>query len=212
MRPRWHFTVRAALVGVAIVLSLFIAFLVASFILFALQENGGFYAMRFGIVGYETFLGIFPWSIFLLLIALLLALGLFLRRHYAFAYQRSFFSLLLLLIAAIALASVVVPVVPFHAELYRLAAREDIPVIPGFYQYETTPGGDLYRGEVVSFGPASRTFIVADALGNTSTIRLMSAASSELQAIGVGEYVLIFGSPVSTDTIRASGVEQAQNF
>ena len=212
MRPRWYFTARAALIAVAMALILFLAFLVATFILFALQEDGGFYATRFGIAGYETFLGIFPWSIFLLLMALLLAIGLFLRRHYAFAYQRSFFSLLLLLIAVIALASAIVPVVPFHSELYRFAAHDDIPLVPGFYQYETTPAGGLYRGEVISFGPATGTFIVADAFGDTSTVRLASAASSELQQISAGEYVLFFGQPISTDTIRASGVEQVQNF
>ena len=212
MRPRWYFTLRAALIILAAVFVVLLAFLVMTFILFSLQEKGGFYAIHFGVTGYETFFGVFPWSIFLLLIALLLAVGLFLRHYYAFAYQRSFSSLLLLLITVIALASVVVPVVPFHIELYRLASHDDIPLIPGFYQYEMVPTGDLYRGEIISFGPASSTFIVENAFGNTSTIRLISTASSESQHIWIGEYVLIFGQPVSTDTIRASGVEQVQSF
>ena len=212
MRPRWHFIVRAVLILAAVFIALFLALIVATFILFALQENGGLYAMEFGIRGYETFLGAFPWSMLLLFIALLLALGLFLRRHYAFAYQRSFFSLLLVLIAVIGLAGAIVPVVPFHADIYNFAANDGIPVIPAFYQYETTPTGRIYRGEVLSFGSTSPSFVLENAFGGTSTVFLVPTASSELQEIGVGEYVLIFGKPVSTDTIRAAGVEEFQNF
>jgi hypothetical protein len=212
MRSHRYFAIRAALIAAAIALVLFLVLVIVTFISFALQENGGFYATRFGVSGFGTFVGSFPWTAFLLLIALFLALGIFLRRQYAFAYQRSFFALLLALVAVIALASIAIPAVPVHEVIYHFAANDGIPFVPGIYQYETTPRGALYRGEVVSFGPADGSFVIENAIGVTSTVFVTAAASSEMQEIGVGRYVMVFGAPVATHTIAASGVETVQNF
>jgi hypothetical protein len=211
MRPRWYFLVREALVIAAIVLLAFITLILASFIIFALKENGGWYAIRFGARGWSDFLDSLPWSILLLSLALILILA-FLLKQYAFAYHRPFLYLLLLLVAVVSLAGFFIAATSFHSGIFRYASANRIPLIPGVYRFEMTPSGDLYRGEVITFLVSGGGIVIENALGETSTVILTPAASSELEGMDSGDYVIVFGWPGTTDTIDASGLERAPSF
>lgn len=209
MHSRSYFIARTLLAVVSAVLVFFFILFISTFIIFALQENGGFFATGFGPVGWLIFLGSLPWSLLLLSIALILVLWLLLRR-YAIVYHQPFLYILLILIVVISLACFFFSAGAIHGGIYRYVSRNPIPVVTGVYEFETAPMNGIYRGEVVML--ATSSFVLEDALGQTSTVFIIPAASSELEELGPGDYVIIYGRGVATATIQASGVETIMNY
>jgi hypothetical protein len=209
MRPRWYFAVRTALVAIAVMMLFLLLFFIASFTIFVLQVNGGFFAIHFGFSGFETFIGSLPWSLLLLSIALILILVILLRR-YPFIYHQPFLYTLLALIVVISLATFILMASSFHAGIFRYASRNQLPLINGVYQFETTSINNVYRGQIISLIPNG--FVLENAIGHTSTVVMAPSASSEVDSLQMGDYVIIFGQHVATDTLEASGVERAAAY
>jgi hypothetical protein len=209
MRPRSYFAVRTTLILIGAILLFFLVLFMAIFMIFALQENGGFFAAHFGITGWGIFFGSLPWTPFLLSLVLLLILWLLLRR-YPTVYHQPFLYILLILIVVISLASFALSVSTIPGGIFRYVARNRIPIISGVYAFETAPMSGIYRGEVIVL--ASSSFVLGNDLGQTSTVLFVSTASGELRELAPGDYVLIFGHGVATATIQASGVEQIVDY
>jgi len=209
MHSRAYFIVRTALAIIGAVAIFFLILFVATFMIFALQENGGFFATNFGPGGWGVFLESLPWSLLLLSIALILILWILLRR-YSVVYHQPFLYVLLILLAAISLVCFLVSVNAIHAGIFRYASRNGIPVVAGVYEFETAPMSGVYRGQVVLI--ASSSFILGNPIGQTSTVVLTPGILSELEDLGPGDYVIVFGHPVATATIQAFGVEKITNY
>ena len=211
MRSRGYFVARRVFKAVLVILFFLLLLFVITFILFALQENGGFYATNFGPVGWGVFLASLPWTIFLLSLALLLVLWLLVQR-YSVAYHQPILYTLLILIFVVSITAIfLLPGSYLQGGIFRYASRNQIPVVTGFYTLETTPANGVYRGQVVAFSTSS--FILEYALGQTSTVLFMPAGtSSELGGINPGDYVIVFGRRVATATIEASGVEKIVDY
>lgn len=212
MHSRAYFFAQAALVVLGAVLLFLLILFVATFIIFALQENGGFFAANFGPAGWGTFFVSLPWTMLLLSLALVLILWILLRR-YSVVYHQPFLYTLLLLIVVISLIAVFLFPSSIHGGIFRYASRNQVPVVAGVYEFETTPisGMGIYRGQVVT--RATSSFVLEDGMRQTSTVLVMpAAASSELGQADPGDYVIVFGHGVATATIQASGVETIVDY
>lgn len=209
MRPRAYFIFQAILVVLAAFLLFLLIIFIATFVIFALEENGGLFAIDFGLAGWGVFFESFPWVLLLLSLALVLALWLLLRR-YALVYQQPLLYTLLILVAAISLVCFFIPPPVFHGGILQYVSQNPLPVVSGLYAYETAPQRDIYRGEVVLM--IANGFVLESALGHTSTVFMAPGQESELSAVGPGEYVLIFGHLVASSTIEASGLEKIVDY
>lgn len=200
MRPRWYFVVQGILIVLAAILTFFLLILAVSFIIFALQENGGFLAAGYGVTGWETFFTALPWSIILLCFALVLILIILLKR-YSFIYKRPSLYLILILIIVITLGSFIIEALNFH----RRIENNDIPLIESVYQYETAPKNYIYRGKIIQFVESG--FVIQNAIGQTSTFLDAPGVNLDLNLFKIGEFVMIFGQRQSTTTIDMYGVQ-----
>lgn len=209
MRPRGYFVARTTLAILGAIFVFLLVFFLASFIIFALQQNGGFYAAGFGPSGWLIFLGSLPWSLLLLSIILILILWILLRR-YAVIYHQPFLYPLLLLVVVISLACFFLSTSSIHGGIFRYVSRYPVPVMTGMYEFETAPMNGIYRGQV--FMLATSSFILANEFGQTSTVFILPGAVSELEEIAPGEYVIIFGREIATATIQAAGVERIEDY
>lgn len=209
MRPRGYFVARRVFVVIAAVLVFLFIFFITTFIIFALQLNGGFYATGFGPSGWAIFFSSLPWTLLLLSIALILVLWILLRR-YAIVYHQPFLYTLLMLIVVISLAYFFLSASALHDDIFRYVSRYPVPVVTGVYEFETAPMSGVYRGQVVVL--ATSSFILANAIGQTSTVFMLPGTAGELVNIDPGDYVLIFGHGVATATIDAAGVETIMDY
>ena len=212
MHSRAYFVAQAALVVLGAILLFLLILFVATFIIFALQENGGFFAANFGPVGWGVFFSSLPWTMLLFSLALVLILWILLRR-YSLIYHQPFLYVLLGLIVVVSLLCLFISAGSIHGGIYRYVSRNPVPVVSGVYEFETAPAGGVYRGQVVTLSTSS--FVLENILGQTSTVLVMPAAlssESELGEIEPGEYVIVFGHGVATATIQASGVETIVDY
>ncbi len=90
MRPRSYFVLRAALIIVCATLLFLLLLYVVSFIIFALHQNGVWFAADFGPSGWSLFLATAPWGMLLLSFVLLILLANLLKR-YTFIYHQPLF-------------------------------------------------------------------------------------------------------------------------
>ena len=209
MHTRGYFVARAIfLIFIAVLLFLFI-FMLTTFMIFALRLNGGFYAVGLGPSEWLVFLNALPWSLMLLSIALILILWLLLRR-YAVVYHQPFLYILLFLIVVISLAYFSFSVNGINDQIFHYVSHGQIPVITSVYEFETAPASGVYRGQIVLI--ATSSFILANELGQTSTVLMLPRAIWELGGLRSGDYVLIFGRVAATDTIQGSDLEKIQYY
>jgi hypothetical protein len=212
MHSRAYFVAQAALIVLGAIFLFLLILFVATFIVFALQENGGFFATNFGPAGWGAFFASLPWTLLLLSLALVLILWILLRR-YSVVYHQPLLYVFFVLIVVVSLSCLFISAGSIHGGIYRYVSRNSIPVVSGVYEFETAPAGGVYRGQVVTLSTSS--FVLENALGQTSTVLVMPAApssESELGEIDPGDYVIVFGHGVATATIQASGVETIVDY
>jgi hypothetical protein len=209
MHSRAYFAVQATLAVIGAVVLFFLILFFATFIIFALQQNGGIFATNFGPGGWGVFLQSLPWTLLLLSFVLVLILWILLRR-YSVVYHQPFLYVLLILIVVISLTCIFVSAGAIHGGIYRYVSRNQIPVMTGVYEFETAPMSGIYRGQVIVL--ATSSFIIGNTLGQTSTVFVAPAASSDLSELTPGDYVIIFGHGIATATIEASGLEEIVDY
>ena len=209
MRPRSYFITRSVVALIGTIVVFFVILFMITFIVFALQENGGSFATHFGFAGWGIFLESLPWSMLFLSLALALILWILLRR-YAIVYRQPFLYVLLALAIVTSLASAFISESAIQGEIFHYAFQNHIPVVSGVYELETAPANDIYRGHVAVL--ATSSFILTDETGHTSTILLIPAAMERFSMLGRGDYVVIFGHSVATATISASGVTKIVDY
>lgn len=209
MRSRTYFVARAVFVALGAIILFILIFLAVTFIVFALHENGGLFAARFGAPGWGIFFASLPWTMLLLSLALILILWLLLRR-YSVVYYQPVAYVFLSLAVLVALGSLFFSADAIHGSIYRYVSQNQIPFVSGLYQFETTPARGVYRGEVVAL--ATSTLVIEGGLGQTSTVILAPTGYAELAMLELGDFVLVFGHAINTSTIQASGVERIVNY
>jgi len=176
MHSRRYFVAKTILAIVGAICLFFILLFVVSFIIFILQENGGLFATTFGPGGWLTFFYALPWSFLLLSIALILVLWLLLRR-YAIIYHQPFIYILLFLIVIVSLTLFFLSASAIHGGIMRYTSRNQIPLVSGVYEFETTPMNGMYRGQVMFL--ATSSFVIENVFGHDVATATINAAGVE---------------------------------
>lgn len=206
MRPRWLFTLQAALVIVVTFIVILVLVYVMSFIAYELDETGLSVAPHFGPAGWYIFAGSLPWLL-IFLCALAILLVTLLMRHYSFSYH---WPVLYSLVAVIFLTiggSAVIVRTPLYGAIFREGPGEHLILVGRLYRGFAVPDIEgIYRGQVMQI--ATSGFLFADTRGRTSTVLIASGTALPTGQIFVaGDTVVVFGDRAS-GTIYAYGVER----
>ena len=131
-----------------------------SFIFFSIHENGEGFLFGFGMEGFRTLLILFPWTLAILVILLLILLERFVR-HFKFGYRVAVLPIFLSIVAISTLASLAVIVTPIHSSLLARAQRNELPLLGQLYEkiWESHHDKGVFRGRITSISTSS--FIIA---------------------------------------------------
>lgn len=210
MKPRSYFATQIFLSVVLSIIVFVLTVFIASFILFSTYEGGDAYLLGFGVYGILSFLELFPWTLIVLNIGLIIALEALLRR-FPFVYRIS----LLRIFGVIVVASVVIgwaiTHTPLHDAILERSDRAGVPVLGRIY--ESIRGSrahyGIFRGIVVSTGDAF--FIMAhddfdhDADDGVRVVHITPDTVAPA-VIHVGDKVYVAGSEKDNE-VQAYGVQ-----
>lgn len=204
MRPKWYFAARAMLA--AFLAILFFALLVfsMSMVIFALHENGAWFALDFGLSGWYLFFRSLP--LVLVVTTLLFAIAVaVLARRYAFVYHRPLVYLLLVIAGLTTVASFLVAPTALHRAIMSYAEANHLPFVGTFYEFEEAAPSTVHRGRIVTF--RDNSFVLQDVQGRTTTVILLATTS-----YGVGDTVVVLGEENASGTVTPFGIERVVSW
>ena len=118
MKPRWHFILQAVLMMAIVLMMLFIAIYLISFIVFVAPRSGSLIAF---------------WLLILLATIFIYMLELFVQR-YSIAYRRPLLYSTIAILLFILLSVIIADRIRFHDRFERFVERRHVPGIPRFYR------------------------------------------------------------------------------
>lgn len=133
MKPRWHFLLKSALLGLGVILVVLALLYMSSFIFFVLKLNGVWFLPSFGSGETVTFLLSLPWLLILVAILFIILLETLVRK-YSFGYRRP---LIYTALAALVLAvggGVLIALTPLHNTLLLSAREGRLPITGALYK------------------------------------------------------------------------------
>jgi len=205
MRPHWYFLTRAVLVIIAAVMLFLLLLYVVSFIIFALHQDGGWFAANLGLSGWSLLFMALPWGLLLVSLILLLLLANLLKR-YTFVYHQPVFYLLITFVVLVAFGGFFVAATSLHEGLSQYA-ENNIPVLGNIYTYETALPANVHRGEIIAF--TNDGFLIENEFGTTSTVTVASGTGIAFPSnLNVGDIVLVFGPRQGDGMIVAFGIQR----
>ena len=212
MRPRFYFVIKLfSLMAVALITLITSSFLV-SFIIFSIVQSGRLFLLGFGFKGAAIFFIMFPWTVLLVEILLLILLQ-WQIRQFRFGYRSSYATLLLIILCSSIGLSLLIEITPVHPIMMRNAERKNLPFVGDFYRdiHRPLPQQGLFKGVVSSIGTSS--FILTkisdkdkDDIQEQANVILPNYASTTHFVIG--DTVLIVGEEMPGSGIRAFGIQK----
>lgn len=214
MRPKWHFVLSSllAFLGVLILsLALLYAFSLA---LFFMRDSGVFFAPSFGPRGWWDFLQGAPWLLLSLVLIFIVLLEHLVRR-YSFVYKKPLLISALVILLFVALGGYVIAQTQFHRQLAMVASRGQLPP-PMKFLYDDTlrmpPPREVYRGVIADIDDHSFVIVSKRPPGTTTIIIGPRTRLPFGGDFSVGELILVVGDVIATDTIRAFGVREVEEW
>jgi len=167
-RSRTYFRLRfAAFVLVALV-ALVVTVFLSSFILFSLRASGDASLIGLGPRGWQVFLALFPWNLFMLDVILILIVEQ-LMRTFRFGYRVPVLYLFLGVACLMLVCGIAVNETSFHTRLLVAADHHGLPVpFTGFYENarQALPSGyGIYRGTVTGMNGTGTLMVSLDTEG-----------------------------------------------
>lgn len=200
MHSRWYFALRAALAAATGILLLALLIYCASLVIFALHENGAWFARDFGFSGWYLFFRSLPVILILLTLVFTLTIAM-LAQRYAFVYHRPLVYSLLIIAGLTTVISFLIAPTAFHRVIVNYATANHLPFLGTFYEFEEIAPSAVHRGQVAAF--AGRGFILMDLDGETTTVVITPTTS-----FMIGDTVVVFGDINTSNTIQPFGVEK----
>lgn len=207
MRPRWHFLARGALIAVGIVAVALAVVFAASLLLFTLQVNGTWFVPAFGWEG----VGIFLWSLPLLLIVLTLVFLVLLEilvRHYTFVYRGPLLYSALAILALASIGGFFVSQTSLHGKLLEEAERDHLPVVGPFYRSVGNPQVEnVYTGTIAELSESG--FLLKTRRGKEFRILVTPVTRFPYgSGFETGDTVVVYGVPQADRSIEAAGIRK----
>jgi hypothetical protein len=205
MRPKWYFVAQAGLIIIAATMLFLLLLYVVSFIIFALHQDGAWFAPHLGFSGWSLFFTALPWGLLLFSLILLLLLANLLKR-YTFVYHQPVFYLLIAFIVIVTLGGFFVAATSLHKGLSHYA-ENNIPFLGSFYENETALPASVHRGEIIAFTNNNGGFVIENEFGATSTV-VAAAGVVFVGDLNIGDTVLVFGPQQDGGVITAFGIQR----
>ncbi len=202
MRPKWYFILQAALFATGSVILLLLLLYLASFLVFAAEQSGAWFAPGFGLAGWWALFGSFPWLLTILVIIFMVLLGV-LVRHYAFVYEQPLAYLFLGIAALVGIGGFLLAGTSLHENIFDSSRDGRLPILENFYSFEMGGSNEIRRGTVVATGTYG--FIIQDADGTTSTVVVLPTYAF---SPAIGQDIVVFGERSPSGTIDAAGIRQ----
>ncbi len=211
MRPRWHFVLKGVLLILGIILAFLFLLYLVSFMLFTMQQGGGWFAPVFGMRGWLLFLRSLPLLLMLVAGIFIVVLEMLVRK-YSFAYRKPLLYSISAVLLLVLLGSAFVA--PMHRGLFQSAQENKLPMMGVFYKNFGPPqrSKEVHRGEVIGKS-LDGGLQMQDVFGGTSTVvvypetRLPYGADFEM-----GDTIVVFGKKDGTGAIRAFGIREIGDF
>jgi hypothetical protein len=209
MRPKWHFVLRGALVGIGTVLVALTLLYIISFIIFILHQNGTLFAPGLGVRGLGIFLFSLPWILIVITLIFIAVLEILVRR-YAFAYRRPLLYSALAVVFLVLVGGVIIARTSLHPKFFIYAREGRLPI-----------AGQLYRGygmqRLPNIHPCIITEInengfVAEDIRNERVV-VMISSDTEFPFgtnFSIGDRVLVLGDRSNT-TISATAIRKIED-
>lgn len=212
MKPRFFFVFKlVSLMVVSIFVFLISSFLVG-FIGFSLIASGKLFLLGFGLRGLLIFFLIFPWTLLMVEIVLILLME-WLIKQFKFGYRSSLSMLVLMIIVVSIGISVIINSTPVHEFLLKRAERRDLPTFFGDYYgniRKPAPGQDIFRGVVSDVGTSSFVLNQAEDISkgiyNQKYFVVLPSNFSE-QVPEFGDTVFVAGRLFPENMIEAFGLQ-----
>ncbi len=206
MRPRWYFVVQSLLIVTAIVILLLVLTAISSFVVFAMQHNGGWFAPGFGFSGLRAFLVAIPWILVLASLVFVVLLEIAVR-HYQFGYRNPILIglgvVLVMVFSGAALAHG-----EFHDHMLERAERGELPAIGSVYQKyaEKIEDFEIHTGKIIEVRDDGFVMVEKEdevvAVMVTEKTRKPKAWKAEVD-LGV----VVFGEEVEDDVVEAKAIK-----
>ncbi len=195
MRSKTYFKLKLFLLTTMAFLILIVSILICSFVFFSIRESGQALLLGFGSKGFYLFLVLFPWTILMLGIALLVVLECLLRQ-FRFGYRSPTVYLLGGIVVSVLIVSFVVDrTTAFHKTLLKRADKNALPVFGGMYEdvrRQPLSHKEVCRCEIVSLNEnilTVRDDREVEGLLRTFVLSQNTATSS----LKIGDTVLVMG-------------------
>lgn len=212
MRPHFYFVLQVVALIVVAFLTLLISSLLISFIIFSLIASGKLFLFGFGVRGFLMFFVLFPWSMLIVEVALIILLE-WLIKKFKFGYRSSFSRLILGILLISILFSIIIASTPFHNALQDRSERRNLPFVGDYYRGIRHPasGQEIFRGIVSDVGSSS--FILNqqidedDAMLSQKYIINLPPNLPESAIPAFGDTVFVAGQLMPDNTVQAYGFQ-----
>ncbi len=202
-KPKWHFTLQAALGAVVLALAAAALLYLASFIFFALEETNVMLAPEFGWRGFGVFFSSLPWLLIVISLVLVFIVEGLIRR-YTLGYRRP---LLYTAIAIVLLAvggSLVIARIHLHERISEVSEHTGMPMAGLYRSYAHRPIDNLYSGIITDLSRDG--FFMRSGFGELLGVIVTRETVFPFGAdMAPDDAVLVIGQR-RADTIKADGV------
>ncbi len=204
MRPKWHFILRAVLIGMGTVIVLLALFYIISLIIFILHFNGAWFVPAFGYEGWYALVASLPWALVGLTVLFLLILEQFVR-HYAFAYHQPLLYTALSIVVIAFGGGILVAYTPLHMRLSSYAEHRALPFAGRFYHLpRSSQPRNIHHGIIRDLEDTG--FILQNSFNELLHVHIVPQTRFPRGTeFGEGDEVIIFGNR-DDDTITAQGI------
>lgn len=207
MRPRWQFFLISALYGLGALIALLLGLYLASLSVFLLHDSGVWFAPTFGPRGWFALLQSLPVYTILCVVVFVLVLQLLVHR-YAFVYKRPLLVSVGIIIFTVLVGGFCISQTSLHHDIAHYARGVGAPPPLGaLYGRPPRPDG-FFPGTIVA--TSTTGFMIKD-FDSERTLNVLVDRHTQLpdaDDFEIGSRVLVVGSQVASDTIKALGVKE----
>lgn len=212
MRPRFYFMLQVVSLVVVALFTLLVSSLLISFIIFSLNVSGKLFLFGFGTRGCWVFFALFPWSLLIVEIALVILLE-WLIKKFKFGYRSSISRLVFAILLVSLGISIIINIISLHSTLLRLAEQRNLPFVGNYYRgiRRPPPGQEIFRGVVSDVSTSSFILNQKENAGDESNQKyLITLPLGMPQAIvlKVGDTVFVAGKLLSGNLVQAYGFQK----
>ena len=209
------FSLVLVIIGIFVVSSLLF-----SFILFSVRASGQQSLIGFGPHGFQLFLILFPWKLFILDIILIVLLGWFFR-SFKFGYRSPLLYLLIVLFLIMIGAGLLLDRgVHAHERFIRRGGDKHLPApFGGMYEHirrPPPPGYDIYRG-IISATSTGSLIVNLDnepSISTTTATAVILPADFSSESYSPGDRIFVFGHMTNGEihAIKIKKIEEQELF